>query len=93
MAPIPGLAGSYDFRKLSPEYIEKETDALISEQKKLYDEVGNLSLENVSYENVIKVSTYLSLISLFIKINNNVFLNLDISPQNLFTVNYNATKY
>ncbi|KAK3878955.1 hypothetical protein Pcinc_016441 [Petrolisthes cinctipes] len=53
--PVPqGINGLYDFRKINPEYIEKETDVLISKQRAVYDTVGSLPLDHVSYENVIK---------------------------------------
>lgn len=55
--PTPqGITGLYDFRKVSPEDIEKQTDVLIAKQRTSYDNIGSLSLDKVSYENVIKVA-------------------------------------
>lgn len=56
MPAVPqGINGIYDFRKITPEYIEKETDALIDKQRAVYDTVGSLPLDQVTYDNVIKV--------------------------------------
>lgn len=46
---------SYNFQKITPEDIEKRTEAIISEQRDIYDGIGKISLESVSYDNVIKV--------------------------------------
>lgn len=57
--PVPqGISGIYDFRKITPEYIEKETDALINKQRAVFDTVGSLPLDQVTYDNVIKVRKY-----------------------------------
>ncbi|XP_047472872.1 thimet oligopeptidase-like [Penaeus chinensis] len=53
--PTPqGINGLYDFRRVTPDDIEKQTDALISQQRASYDAVGSLPLDTVSYDNVIK---------------------------------------
>ncbi|XP_045134136.1 thimet oligopeptidase-like [Portunus trituberculatus] len=53
--PAPqGINGVFDFRKITPEDIEKQTDALIAKQRSAYNSVGSLSLTQVTYENVIK---------------------------------------
>lgn len=53
--PAPqGINGVFDFRKITPEDIEKQTDALIAKQRSAYNRVGSLPLVQVTYENVIK---------------------------------------
>ncbi|KAK8402429.1 hypothetical protein O3P69_000679 [Scylla paramamosain] len=53
--PAPqGINGVFDFRKITPEDIEKQTDALIAKQRSAYNSVGSLPLTRVTYENVIK---------------------------------------
>ena len=41
---------------LTPEDIAKETDVLIAKSKVVYDAVGALSADAVTYENIINVS-------------------------------------
>lgn len=54
--PTPqGINGLYDFRKVTPDDIEKQTDALILRQRTAYDSIGLSPLDKVTYENVIKV--------------------------------------
>lgn len=54
--PAPqGINGMFDFRKITPEDIDKQTDALIAKQRSAYNSVGSLPLGQVTYENVIKV--------------------------------------
>ncbi|XP_071545618.1 thimet oligopeptidase-like [Panulirus ornatus] len=53
--PTPqGINGLYDFRKVTPDDIEKQTDALIHRQRTAYDSIGSTPLDKVTYENVIK---------------------------------------
>ncbi|XP_066989642.1 thimet oligopeptidase-like isoform X2 [Macrobrachium rosenbergii] len=53
--PTPqGIHGLYDFRRATPEGIIKETDALIAQQRAVYDQIAELPIEKVTYDNVIK---------------------------------------
>ncbi|XP_068207968.1 thimet oligopeptidase-like isoform X1 [Palaemon carinicauda] len=53
--PTPqGIHGLYDFRRATPEGIIKDTDALITQQRAVYDQIAELPIENVTYDNVIK---------------------------------------
>ncbi|XP_069947514.1 thimet oligopeptidase isoform X2 [Cherax quadricarinatus] len=56
MPAPPRISGMYDFRKVTPEDIEKQTDALILAQRAAYDSIGLLPLDKVTYENVIKLA-------------------------------------
>lgn len=54
--PAPqGINGLFDFRKITPEELDKQTDALIAKQRAAYNSVGSLPLDQVKYDNVIKV--------------------------------------
>lgn len=45
----------FNFRKLTPVDIEKNTEKLILAQRTAYDAIGAVPLEDVSYDKVIKV--------------------------------------
>ena len=44
---------------LTPDYIIAETDRLIAESKSVYDSVGSVSPDAVTYDNVLKVTVVL----------------------------------
>nr|XP_045605809.1 thimet oligopeptidase-like [Procambarus clarkii] len=53
--PTPqGINGLYDFQRVTPEDIEKDTEKLILRQRTAYDNIASLPLDKVTYENVIK---------------------------------------
>ncbi|XP_076029322.1 thimet oligopeptidase-like isoform X2 [Oratosquilla oratoria] len=54
MPTATGVYGSFDFRKVTPEELEKQVDALIEEQRGAYDEIAALNLDEVNYDNCIK---------------------------------------
>ena len=51
---------------LSVEDISRETEELIQKSKAVYDAVGSLTPENVSYDSVVKVSTVINICLFYI---------------------------
>ena len=43
---------------LTPASIQKDTEVLMTKTKTVYDNVGSLSAETVTYENIVKVGHY-----------------------------------
>ena len=53
-ARYPGILSNYDYRKMTPESLLEESKRIVKVMKEVYDSVGAVPRESVTYENVIK---------------------------------------
>jgi len=50
----PGILSNYDYRKMTPDSLLEESKRIVKVMKEVYDSVGAVPRESVTYENVIK---------------------------------------